>query len=339
MWSSQSGVKQRVDVCAKGGEIDGGDTAPPGEKRIGGNRRTRRGAKFRDRLAGAGDRDLLSARHAIDDIAAVVAQLSDAYMTHAGSVSPVIQTGATANVPLMPEEKRSWIVDELAYAGRENRDPVHVARYDGKMDSEAAAELAELRAAGLSEDATVIDIGAGTGQFALAAAGAVRRVVAVDVSPVMLEHLRAKLRNGGFDNVECVEGGFLTYEHRGELADLVYSRLALHHLPDFWKARALVRVAEMLRPGGILRLSDVVYGFEPVEAEARLEQWMAEMASDSVEGGWTRAELEEHVRDEHSTFTWLLEPMIEKAGFEVEHADYSDDGIFARYRCVRTALD
>jgi len=243
---------------------------------------------------------------------------------------------ATRQDVSMPSDRRSWVVDELAYAGRENRDAEHLARYDAKMDSGAAAELAALRAAGLGEDATVVDLGAGTGQFALAAAGAVRRVVAVDVSPVMLEHLRATVRGRGIDNVECVEGGFLTYEHGGEPADLVYSRLALHHLPDFWKARALVRMAEMLRSGGMLRLSDVVYGFEPGEAEACLERWMSEMASDDVEGGWTRAELEEHVRDEHSTFTWLLEPMIEKAGFAVEQADYSDDRIFADYLCVKT---
>ena len=236
----------------------------------------------------------------------------------------------------MTSDRPSWVVDELAHAGRENLDAAHVARYDGKMDGEAAAELAALRAAGLSEDATVVDIGAGTGQFTLAAAEAVRKVVAVDVSPAMLERLRAKLRDRGVGNVECVAGGFLTYEHGGEPADLVYSRLALHHLPDFWKARALVRVAEMLRPGGILRLSDVVYGFDPAEAVDWLEDWMSKMASESVEGGWTRAELEEHVRDEHSTFTWLLEPMIERAGFEIEQADYSEDRILAHYRWVKT---
>ena len=48
-------------------------------------------------------------------------------------------------------------------------------------------------------------------------------------------------------------------------------------------------------------------------------------------GGVNRADLEEHVRDEHSTFTWLLEPMIERAGFTIEAADHSADGIFARY--------
>lgn len=240
------------------------------------------------------------------------------------------------NVRFVSSERWSWVVDELAHAGRENLDPGHVARYDAKEDGDAAAELAALLAAGLGEDATVVDIGAGTGQFALEAAAAVQRVVAVDVSPAMLEHLRAKLRSRGVGNVECVAGGFLSYEHGPQPADLVYTRLALHHLPDFWKARALVRVAEMLKPGGVLRLSDVVYGFEPAEAEACLERWISQMASDGVEDGWTRAELEEHVRDEHSTFTWLLEPMLEKAGFAIEQAEYSADRVFARYRCVKT---
>ncbi len=32
-----------------------------------------------------------------------------------------------------------------------------------------------------------------------------------------------------------------------------------------------------------------------------------------------------------STFTWLLQPMIERSGFTIEHADQSPDGILARY--------
>ncbi len=232
--------------------------------------------------------------------------------------------------------RKAWTVDELAHAGRENLDPAHVARYDQKMDADAAGELAALRAFGLAEDATVIDLGTGTGQFALAAAVAARRVVAVDVSTVMLEHLRAKLARSGVENVQCVLAGFLTYEHSGGPADLVYSRYALHHLPDFWKALALVRMAGILRPGGVLRLSDVVYSFEPSQAETRLERWMAETAGTTVEDEWLLGELEEHVRDEDSTFTWLLEPMLARAGFTIEQREYSEDQIFARYTCVKT---
>src|SRR5690606_9676965 len=133
-------------------------------------------------------------------------------------------------------------------------------------------------------------------------------------------------------NVEIVRAGFLTYEHEGPPADVVYSRYVLHHLPDFWKAFALERIHRAVRPGGILRLWDVVYGFDPQEAAERIEAWCATGGSDSdVEAEWSRAELEEHVRDEHSTFTWLLEPMLERCGFRIEDAVHSPDRLFARY--------
>jgi SAM-dependent methyltransferase len=139
----------------------------------------------------------------------------------------------------------------------------------------------------------------------------------------------------GLSNIELVSAGFLTYEHTGPPADLVYSRYALHHLPDFWKGIALSRAAGVLRPGGHLRLWDVVYGFEPADAERRIDAWIEDTTSADAEAGWTRSELAEHVRDEHSTFTWLLEPMIERAGFEIVDATYTGDAIFARYLCVR----
>jgi SAM-dependent methyltransferase len=231
--------------------------------------------------------------------------------------------------------RESWVPDELATAGRENLDPAHVARYDDKENAGAAAEVALLFDRGLPERATVVDLGAGTGQFTLEIAPRTGRVVAVDVSPVMLERLTTKVRQADLRNVECVRAGFLTYEHAGPPVDLVYSRLALHHLPDFWKAVALHRMAQLLVPGGTMRLVDVVYGFDPAAAGASLERWMDASPTVAAEDGWTRAELEEHVRDEHSTFTWLLEPMIERAGFVIDETDYSDDRMFARYVCRR----
>lgn len=127
-------------------------------------------------------------------------------------------------------ERYGWLPDELATAGRENLDADHVARYDAKEDAWVADEVALLGEQGLGEGWTVVDLGAGTGQFALAAAPVCERVVAVDVSEVMLERLRAKVDAGALSNIEVVRAGFLTYEHRGEAADLVYSRYALHHL-------------------------------------------------------------------------------------------------------------
>lgn len=227
--------------------------------------------------------------------------------------------------------KYNWTLNEVASAGRENLDPAHAAEYDRKEDANARAELEVLRRLGLSESSEVVDLGAGTGQFTVAAAAVSARVVAVDVSPIMLAILKSKVREAGLQNVDIVQSGFLTYEHQRNPADFLYSRLALHHLPDFWKAIVLQRLRRITRPGGVLRLWDVVYNFSPESAERQLEAWCATLTYDKNEGDWTRADIEEHIRDEHSTFTWLLEPMMERSGFRIEEAEYSPDGIFARY--------
>jgi ubiquinone/menaquinone biosynthesis C-methylase UbiE len=224
---------------------------------------------------------------------------------------------------------RGWMLDEVASAGRENLDADHVARYDSKEDASSAQETLLLTTLGLGPDSVVVDLGTGTGQFALAVAPACARIVAVDVSPVMLDRLRLKAAQAEVDNLEIVQAGFLSYRHQGGLADFVYSRYALHHLPDFWKAVALARLRAALRPGGILRLWDIVYNFDPDQAPERIEAWCVTGTPDP--NGWSRAELEEHVRDENSTFTWLLEPMIRRAGFTIDGCEYSDDGIFAKY--------
>ena len=239
-------------------------------------------------------------------------------------------------IPTVTPDPDSWWLDELGHAGREHFDEEHARRYDAKMDAQASHAVASLQAEGLlGPESTVVDLGAGTGQFTLAAAPVSRRVVAVDVSPVMLEVLRENLSRHKATNAEAVRGGFLTYRHEGEPADVVYSRFARHHLPDFWKGIALGRILEMLRPGGVFGLSDVVYSFEAAEAERKIEAWIADTVSTDGESGWTRAELAEHIRDEHSTFTWLLEPMIERAGLEIVRRDYSDDGMLAKYLCKK----
>ena len=229
-----------------------------------------------------------------------------------------------------PGSSPDWLIDEIVTAGRENLDAGHVSRYDAKEDADAAAEVDLLVELGLTRDSVIIDLGAGTGQLSLAVAPRCSRVIAVDVSPVMLDRLRTKVAASRLTNIDVVQAGFLTYEHEGDRVDFVYSRYALHHLADFWKGVALARIRSLLEPGGVFRLWDVVYHFEPAEAADRIEEWCS-TGSAEVDSEWARWELEEHVRDEHSTFTWLLEPMLERSGFAVDDAVYSGDGIFARY--------
>src|SRR5262249_42245700 len=129
----------------------------------------------------------------------------------------------------------SWFLDELAHAGSEHLDPGYAPGYDRKAGTDPADDLGVLRGLGLNETHTPVDRGAGSGTCALAAAPLCRRVIAVDVSPVMLAQLHQRSAQAGIENIECVQRGFLSYDHQGAPADFVYSRHALHHLPDFWK--------------------------------------------------------------------------------------------------------
>ncbi len=229
----------------------------------------------------------------------------------------------------MPDSRQgpTWELDELSHAGQEHLDATYVAGYDQKSPTDWNEDIAKLQALGIGASSTVVDLGAGTGTFAGAIAPHVQRVVAVDVSEAMV----AKMRERG---IEAVQAGFLTYEHQGEPSDAVMTRNALHHLPDFWKALALSRIAQILRPGGVLLLRDLVYSFAPREARTSIQAWLDSAPADPARG-WTSAQRAEHVRTEHSTFTWLLEPMLERAGFEVRERSLSDDGIYAAYTCLR----
>ena len=222
----------------------------------------------------------------------------------------------------------AWYPDERAHAGPEHLDASYVAGYDAKTHLDLEDALGLLRRHGLRPDTTLVDLGCGTGLLAAVAADEARRVVGVDPSPAMLAVARTRSAT-----VEWTEGGFLTYEHAGEPPQLVHSRHALHHLPDFWKGLALARIRELLAPGGVLLLRDLAYGFEPGEVDREIEEWLAGAAPSPAEG-WTRTELEMHVRSEHSTFTWLLEPLLARAGFEILERDVSG-GIYATYVCAR----
>ena len=226
------------------------------------------------------------------------------------------------------------MIDELTYAGPEHLDAAFVAGFDRKQGyPDPAKDLDALAAQGLGADSAIVDLGTGTGQFALAAARRFGRVTAVDVSPAMLALLRERAEDAGLGNLDCVRAGFLSYSHTGPPADAVYTRHALHQLPDFWKALALDRIARMLRPGGILRLRDLVYDFRPAETEEVFRNWFGHAAADPAKG-YTSEDYAEHIRTEFSTFRWLLEPMLAAAGFEIADAEYQGR-LYGAYTCVR----
>jgi ubiquinone/menaquinone biosynthesis C-methylase UbiE len=130
-------------------------------------------------------------------------------------------------------------------------------------------------------------------------------------------------------NLSLHHAGFLTFERPPRSVDLVATRFALHHLPDFWKQLALLRIFSMLKPNGILYLQDVIFAFKAEDASAKVEAWIDATSSYP---GFSRAECERHIREEYSTFAWVLEGMLEGAGFVVETREFVFD-TFATYVC------
>jgi SAM-dependent methyltransferase len=77
---------------------------------------------------------------------------------------------------------------------------------------------------------TAIDVGAGTGRFALGLAGGVRHVTAVDPSAGMLAILRRHAEQMDVTNVTTVQG---TWEEAAtQVADVVFSAFVLTLVPD-----------------------------------------------------------------------------------------------------------
>lgn len=182
----------------------------------------------------------------------------------------------------------------------------------------------------LQPNQTVLEIGTGTGEFALAAARYCTKVYAVDLSAGMLSYADKKAKSRDINNIEFIQGGFLTYRHQGRPLDAVVSQTALHHLPDFWKQIALINIASMLREGGKFCLRDMIYSFDARKHERLIEDYISK-ASGAVSSEFA-GRIEAHIKNEYSTFDWIMEGMLERAGLKVEQKR-NLDGFTCAYFC------
>lgn len=223
-----------------------------------------------------------------------------------------------------------WLYDETSFKDIDYQERERAQAYDERhnafRDFEAEARLVR-RSLKLEKHHLLLDLGCGTGELALRLASACRQVMAVDLSPAMLEIARAKAASRGQENLVFRQAGLLTYTHQGPPADGILMCVVLHHLPDFFKLLALNRAAALLRPGGRLHLADVVFPSREPDPAAFLTASLSQAAPSD--------ELISHIKNEYSTFDWIMEGLIERAGLTIESV--GAEGFLTRYTCQKPA--
>lgn len=115
---------------------------------------------------------------------------------------------------------------------------------------------------GIRPGMRVLEIGCGSGAFTTIVArlvGAAGEVAALDIQPGMLAQLDRKLarpENQDIGNVRLYLSGAYELPFEAERFDAVYMVTVLPEIPD--QARALAEVWRVLKPGGILAVSELL---------------------------------------------------------------------------------
>jgi ubiquinone/menaquinone biosynthesis C-methylase UbiE len=145
--------------------------------------------------------------------------------------------------------------DEPAAAARDAWDAIAPAYDRTNTPTQMWLGAEGLRRAALRAGMRFLDVAAGSGALSIPAARVGARVLAVDQSPVMLEHLRRRAHAENLDIETRVMDG-----HALELADdsfdLAGSQFGVMLFPDM--PRGVREMARVVRPGGRVLMS--VYG-------------------------------------------------------------------------------
>ena len=223
---------------------------------------------------------------------------------------------------------RDWFYNERGRLGIDSAVARQSAIYDSDDDgSRARATLASLRVA---KGQRIADLGCGSGTLAVEAARVGAEVHAIDISPAMLALAEQQARDAKV-KITTQSAGLLSFKYQPGFFDLMVSEFALHHLPDFWKAVALTRMFNALKPGGKLLLRDIVFVSMPDGSERSVDQW----ADFNIKNhSFASDDVATHMRDEYSTFGWVIERLIADAGFALTSADYHGP-LHGTYLCLK----
>jgi ubiquinone/menaquinone biosynthesis C-methylase UbiE len=223
-----------------------------------------------------------------------------------------------------------WQWEEMQQVGTDYSSMAEVEIYDRRMASfrDVDAENREmLSMMNLPKGSAVLEIGCGTGRFARSAAAAGMKVSAIDVSAIMLAYVRDKARQENLPPIVTQHAGFLTMDFPAASFDAVASGAALHHLPDAWKLVALRNIHRALRPGGQFILRDVVFAVGDNEAPEAVFERFINSFNEQI-----RAGARGHVKKEYSTYSWIMEGLLMRAGFDILSANSCHES-FIVYHC------
>jgi ubiquinone/menaquinone biosynthesis C-methylase UbiE len=121
-------------------------------------------------------------------------------------------------------------------------------------DQAQVARLVE--AIGETANGRVLDVACGPGIVTSALAEGAQEVVALDLTPQMLEQARERCAKAGRTNVVFKEGSATALPFADATFDAVVTRLSFHHFAE--PNVALKEMLRVLRRGGILTIADVV---------------------------------------------------------------------------------
>lgn len=242
----------------------------------------------------------------------------------------MVEHDGSCRVVKMKSNKK-WFYDETVQVGTDYQDISNVQSYDMNMAKfrdvkKEANDIIEFICLGGKH--SLLEIGTGTGNFAIEAAKHCNEVYAIDVSSAMIAYAKQKAQKMGISNISFLQAGFLSYEHNGSPLDIIVSNMALHHLPDFWKMIALKRIYKLLKNGGTFYLGDVVFSFPIEEYDYKIDNWIETM-KEKV-GIKFAKEAQMHIKEEYSTFDWIIEEMLHKSGFKFD-IRYKGDFIAVYY--------
>jgi ubiquinone/menaquinone biosynthesis C-methylase UbiE len=107
---------------------------------------------------------------------------------------------------------------------------------------------------GLSENDSVLDLGAGVGYFAIPISKGSRDVIAIDSEPKMLTVLSQRTRSSGIGNVHLVCGDIDALPLADGSVDHVLAAFVYHEVSD--QSKLMEESARVLRPSGRLTVVD-----------------------------------------------------------------------------------